>query len=64
VKSFTPELITLLVAAGCHFQRHGRGDHDLWYSPISRRVFVVDSAIKSRHTANACLKQAGLPKHF
>jgi hypothetical protein len=26
--------------------------------------FVVDSKIKSRHTANAVLKQAGLPKQF
>ncbi|MDQ1270189.1 MAG: hypothetical protein QG618_1499 [Thermodesulfobacteriota bacterium] len=26
--------------------------------------FVVDNAIKSRHTANAVLKQAGLPKQF
>jgi len=26
--------------------------------------FVVDNAIKSRHTANTVLKQAGLPKKF
>ncbi len=26
--------------------------------------FPVDSAIKSRHTANGILKQAGLPKAF
>jgi hypothetical protein len=26
--------------------------------------FVVDNRIKSRHTANAVLKQAGLPKQF
>ena len=26
--------------------------------------FVVDNRIKSRHTANAVLKQAGLPKKF
>ena len=19
---------------GCHFVRHGKGDHDIWYSPI------------------------------
>ena len=62
--SLTPELIAILKAAGCNFVRHGKGDHDIWYSPISDRRFVVDSAIKSKHTANAVLKQAGLPKGF
>ena len=48
--------------AGCQFVRSGKGDRDVWYSPISQRRFVVDQAIKSRHTANAVLKQAGLQK--
>jgi hypothetical protein len=61
---FAPELRRLLVAAGCRFHRHGKGDHDIWFSPISNRHFTVDGKIKSRHTANAVLKQAGLPKHF
>lgn len=62
--SFTPELIRLLRDAGCHFVRHGKGDHDIWYSPISELHFTVDNTIKSRHTANAVLRQAGLKKHF
>lgn len=62
--SLTPELKKLLVEAGCSFERQGKGDHEIWYSPISDRRFVVDSSIKSRHTANAVLKQAGLPKAF
>lgn len=50
---------------GCYFVRHGgRGDHDIWYSPITKRNFTVDGAIKSRHTANAVLKQAGIGKKF
>jgi len=61
---FAPELRRLLTAAGCRFHRHGKGDHDIWFSPISNRHFTVDGKIKSRHTANAVLKQAGLPKHF
>jgi hypothetical protein len=44
--------------------RAGKGDHEIWHSPVTRVHFVVDSRIKSRHTANAVLKQAGLPKHF
>lgn len=54
----------MLLNAGCRFERQGKGDHEIWYSPITERNFVVDSAIKSRHTANAVLKQAGLPKAF
>jgi hypothetical protein len=62
--SFTPELNKLLLEASCYFERHGKGDHEIWYSPITERRFVVDNAIKSRHTANAVLKQAGLVKAF
>ena len=53
-----------LSEAGCTFVRRGKGDHDIWYSPLTNRNFVVDGKIKSRHTANAVLKQAGLPKKF
>lgn len=61
---FTRELKTILTEAGCYFHREGRGDHEIWYSPVSKRYFTVDSNIKSRHTANEALKQAGLPKRF
>ena len=63
-KSLTPRLKKLLIKAGCYFERQGKGDHEIWFSPITQRRFVVDSAIKSRHTANAVLKQAGLSKAF
>ncbi|MTJ48506.1 type II toxin-antitoxin system HicA family toxin [Dolichospermum sp. UHCC 0259] len=63
-KSFTPEVKKILDGAGCYFERSGKGDHEIWYSPLTQRRFVVDQSIKSRHTANAVLKQAGLPKAF
>ena len=62
--SFTPQLKKLLLENACRFERQGKGDHEIWYSPHSGRRFVVDSDIKSRHTANAVLKQAGLGKQF
>jgi hypothetical protein len=62
--SFTPQLKKLLLKAGCYFEREGKGDHQIWYSPLTNRRFVVDNSIKSRHTANAVLKQAGLSKAF
>ena len=52
-----------LLEAGCSFVRPGKGDHEIWYSPISRRQITVDDTM-SRHTANETLKQAGLPKRF
>ncbi len=38
--------------------------HETWHSPITNIKFCVDSDIKSRHTANEALKQAGLKKAF
>jgi predicted RNA binding protein YcfA (HicA-like mRNA interferase family) len=61
---FTPELKRLLREAGCRPVRQGKGDHEIWQSPISGKRFPVDSKILSRHLANAVLKQAGLPKQF
>jgi len=60
--SFTPELERILIEHGCRFDRQGKGDHEIWFSPINGRRFVVDQEIKSRHTANAVLKQAGIGK--
>jgi len=54
----------LLAAAGCRFERPGKGDHEIGFSPIPRRRFPVDQKILSRHTGNAVLRQAGLPKAF
>jgi hypothetical protein len=49
---------------GCTFKRHGKGDHDVWYSPLSNQSFPVDGKIKSRHIANLVMKQAGIRHHF
>ena len=54
----------ILLEYGCYFVRHGKGDHDIWHSPINKRNFTVDGKIKSRHTANAIMKQAGINQKF
>lgn len=54
----------LLLEAGCSFYRQGKGDHEIWYSPITKRHVTVDGGMKSKHTANGTLAQAGLPKAF
>jgi hypothetical protein len=44
--------------------RQGKGDQDIRTRPITGVRFVVDGKIESRHTVDAMLKQAGLPKTF
>lgn len=61
---YSAKLKEILSANRCKFDRQGKGDHEIWYSPISGKKFPVDSKIKSRHTANEVLKQAGLDKLF
>jgi hypothetical protein len=41
-----------------------RGDHDIWYSPITGRNITVDGEIRIRHVANGIMKQAGIDYHF
>ncbi len=53
----------MLGNAGCVFRRHGKGDHDVWTTKEGKRL-IVPVSIKSRHTANGILKDAGLPKAF
>ncbi|MCL2750871.1 MAG: type II toxin-antitoxin system HicA family toxin [Coriobacteriia bacterium] len=54
----------LLRQYGCSFVRRGKGDHDIWFSPITNRNITVDAKIKSRHTANTIMKQSGLEHRF
>ena len=57
---FQRKVRELLKEYGCSFVRHGKGDHDIWHSPITGRNFPVDSRIKARPVANMILKQAGI----
>jgi predicted RNA binding protein YcfA (HicA-like mRNA interferase family) len=59
-----PELARLLRTAGCEVVRHGKGSHEIWFSPITKRRFSVPRNTTKVHTANSVLKDAGLPKEF
>lgn len=61
---FETDVRRILLENGCSFVRQGKGDHEIWFSPITQRRFVVDGKIKSRHTANGIMKQAGIQHHF
>ena len=53
-----------LTENGCYFKRHGKGDHDIWYSPITNLPKTVDGEIKSHHVANSIMQRAGIDHHF
>lgn len=58
------QLVRLLRDGGCAFVRQGRGGHEIWFSPIANRNFVVPFDVQKPSTANAILRQAGLPRAF
>lgn len=61
--SFTPKIIDLIKAAGCEYIQPGhRGNHDIWFSPVTNLHFPVDSKIRSIKTANILLALSGLPR--
>ena len=57
---YTRKVKNLLLSNGCNFIRHGKGDHEIWYSPIKNEKFVVDGSITNRISANETLKDAGI----
>ena len=61
---FERQVIRILAEHGCTFARQGNGDHEIWWSPIANRHVTVDGKIKSRHTANAIMKQASIDHKF
>lgn len=63
-RGFYADIVEVLKLYGCYFVRHGKGDHEIWHSPISGKNFPVDGICLSRHTANEIMKQAGIAHHF
>jgi len=64
MNDYTKAVRKILLENGCGFVRRGKGDHDIWYSPITNRNFPVDGKIKSRHIANAIMRQSGAAYKF
>lgn len=62
--TFDRQLRDLLEEEGCRHIRHGKGSHQIWWSPKTQRNFPVPAGIKSRHTANGILRQAGINKRI
>ena len=61
---YTKKVKEILSENGFEFARHGKGDHDIWYNPVTKKSVSVDGEIKLRTSANELLKEAGLGKRF
>lgn len=64
VRGFYRDIVEVLKRHGCIFRRSGKGDHEIWFSPITGRTFSLDRGSLSRHSANAVMKEAGIPHKF
>ncbi|MDP9103180.1 MAG: type II toxin-antitoxin system HicA family toxin [Pseudomonadota bacterium] len=58
-KDFYEQLANVMREHGCWRIEGGKGSHEKWKSPINDRTVTVPRS-KSRHTANAVLKQLGI----
>jgi hypothetical protein len=59
VADYEKKVIAALRLIGCIFVREGKGDHSIWYSPVTNKNITVTKKMKSRILANAILKDAG-----
>ena len=57
MNSFYPIVKAELKSLGFYFDRQGKGSHEIWSN--GAKSFPVPINIKSRHTANGILKEAG-----
>ena len=57
---YTRKVKKILSAHQCYFLRQGKGDHEIWYTPILDKPFTVDGSITKRTSANETLKDAGI----
>lgn len=58
--NYIRQVKNILSDNGCYFVRHGKGDHEIWYSPVTNRNFTVDGSLSKRTSANETLKCAGV----
>lgn len=64
MEGYYRQIVEILLANGWTRQRSGKGSHEIWSGPTGIKSLPVPRTVKSRHTANGILKQAGLPKSF
>jgi len=58
------DIVKLFRKNNLTFIRHGKGDHQIWYSPITDRQVTLDYKSSNKITANGTLKDAGINHRF
>jgi predicted RNA binding protein YcfA (HicA-like mRNA interferase family) len=61
---YTKRVKGILSENGFKFERHGKGDHEIWHNADTKKSVSVDGKIKLRTSANEVLKEAGIGKQF
>ena len=54
------ELVALFRKNGIEFVRAAKGDHEIWFSPITRRKLTVPRKLKGEGTLQRILRDSGL----
>jgi len=42
---YAPIVKKILSENGCRLERQGKGDHEIWYSPLTKLRFPVDETL-------------------
>jgi predicted RNA binding protein YcfA (HicA-like mRNA interferase family) len=63
-KGFYETVVKLLSEAGFVYSGNAKGSHEKWLNQKSGLLLIVPRNLKSRHTANGILKDAGIGKVF
>jgi hypothetical protein len=61
---FDRPLRDLLRAAGCNLVRQGKGSHEIWHSPITKRNFAVPIGVPSRPPPMPSFGRPACPRRF
>ncbi len=56
---FYKDVRDILMKLGFEYQANAKGSHEKWRSRETGKMLLVPHNLKSRHTANAILKDAG-----
>ena len=56
---FYKDVRSILLSLGFKYLTNAKGSHEKWRSEETGKILLVPHNLKSRHTANAILKDAG-----
>jgi predicted RNA binding protein YcfA (HicA-like mRNA interferase family) len=64
VDGFYKEIARIAGENGYRYLMNAKGSHEKWQHAETGKIILVPRNLKSRHTANAILKDMGVPKKF